>query len=229
LDFLAWLAGWLGLVLDQHWPEARRRELLKSAWRLYQLRGTPEGLRLHLQLYTGIDPQILEHFKLRRWLRAGSTRLGDNSALWGADIVDRLQLDVHARLDTVRLIDTGDPLTDPISAQAHQFTVFLPMRGQASSDVEADALQTQTVQRIIDMSKPAHTMGYLQMVRPRFRVGIQSFIGKDTVVASYSDEIVDGQSRLGYDSVLGRSPEEEGAPAMRLGSNTRIGADTLLN
>ena len=229
LDFLSWLAGWLGLVLDQHWPEARRRALLKQAWQLYQLRGTPEGLRLHLQLYTGIDPQILEHFKLRRWMRAGATRLGDNSAVWGADIVDRLQLNVHAQLDTVRLVDTGDPLTDPFSTYAHQFTVFLPMRGQVSTDVQADAQQMQTVQRIIDMSKPAHTMGYLQLTRPRFRVGIQAFIGKDTVVGSYPDEIVDGQSKLGYDSVLGQSPEEKGPPAMRLGRSTRIGADTLLN
>jgi phage tail-like protein len=229
LDFLSWLAGWLGLVMDQHWPEARRRTLLKNAWKLYRLRGTPEGLRLHLQLYMGIDPQILEHFKLRRWMRTGGTRLGDNSALWGADIVDRLQLNVHAQLNTVQLIDTGDPLTDPFSKEAHQFTVFLPMRGQMSTDPQGDALQLQTVQRIIDMSKPAHTLGYLQMTRPRFRIGIQSFIGKDTVVANYPEEIVDGQSKLGYDSVLGQSPEEKASPVMRLGTSTRIGTDTLLN
>jgi hypothetical protein len=162
-------------------------------------------------------------------MRTGGTRLGDNSALWGADIVDRLQLNVHAQLNTVQLIDTGDPLTDPFSKEAHQFTVFLPMRGQMSTDPQGDALQLQTVQRIIDMSKPAHTLGYLQMTRPRFRIGIQSFIGKDTVVANYPEEIVDGQSKLGYDSVLGQSPEEKASPVMRLGTSTRIGADTLLN
>jgi len=228
-DFLTWLASWVGLALDRHWPEARRRKLLKNAWKLYNLRGTPEGLRLHLQLYIGIEPQILEHFKLRRWFNAGSARLGDQSTLWGADIVDRLQLDVHAQLDTVQLIDTGDPLTDPFSKQAHQFTVFVPQRGQISTDPQADALQRQTVLRIIDMSKPAHTLGYLQMTRPRFRVGIQAFIGKDTVVGIYPNEVVEGQSKLGYDTALGQPREEQGPPAMRVGRSTRIGACTLLN
>jgi phage tail-like protein len=228
-DFLTWLADWLGLTLDRHWPEDRRRKLLKNAWRLYRLRGTPAGLKLHLELYTGIEPQILEHFKLRRWMNAGGARLGDQSALWGADIVDRLQLDVHAQLDTVQLIDTGDPLTDPFSKEAYQFTVFVPLRGQLSTDPQADALTQQTVQRIIEMAKPAHTLGYLQMTRPRFRVGIQAFIGKDTVIGSYPDRIVEGQSKLGYDTTLSQSPDEKGPPAMRIGNTTRIGASTLLN
>jgi phage tail-like protein len=228
-DFLSWLADWLGLALDRHWPEDRRRKLLKNAWQLYRLRGTPAGLKLHVQLYTGIEPQILEHFKLRRWLNAGGARLGDQSALWGADIVDRLQLNVHAQLDTVQLIDTGDPLTDPFSKEAYQFTVFVPLRGQLSTDPQADALAQQTVQRIIEMAKPAHTLGYLQMTRPRFRVGIQAFIGKDTVIGSYPDRIVEGQSKLGYDTTLGQSPDEKGPPAMRIGKTTRIGASTLLN
>ena len=90
-------------------------------------------------------------------------------------------------------------------------------------------LQRQTVLRIIDMSKPAHTLGYLQMTRPRFRVGIQAFIGKDTVVGIYPNEVVEGQSKLGYDTALGQPREEQGPPAMRVGRSTRIGACTLLN
>lgn len=228
-DFLTWLAGWLGMTLDRHWPQERRRALVKNAWRLYRLRGTPEGLKLHVRLYTGIEPQILEHFKLRRWLNAGSVRLGDQSALWGADIINRLQLDTHAQLDTVQLVDTGDPLTDPFSKEAHQFTVFLPMRTGTPTDPQADALQQQTVQRIIEMAKPAHTLGYLQMTRPRFRVGIQAFIGKDTVIGSYPEATTEGQSKLGYDTALGQPPEERGRPGMRIGNSTRIGASTLLN
>ena len=27
VDFLAWLASWLGLTLDRHWPEVKRRWL----------------------------------------------------------------------------------------------------------------------------------------------------------------------------------------------------------
>jgi phage tail-like protein len=226
-DFLTWLASWVGLTLDRHWPEERRRNLLKNAWKLYNLRGTPEGLRLHVQLYTGIEPQVLEHFKLRRWLYAGSARLGDQSALWGAEVVDRLELNVHSQLDTVRLIDTGNPLTDPFARDAHQFTVFVPQAG-APLEPQSEALREQTIQRIISMAKPAHTLGYLKMTRPRFRIGIQSFIGKDTVVGIYPVRIVEGQSKLGYDSALSQSAEEQGPPAMRAGT-ARIGSTTLIN
>jgi phage tail-like protein len=228
-DFLTWLASWLGLGLDRHWPEDRRRSLLKNAWKLYKLRGTPEGLKLHIKLYTGIQPQVLEHFRLRRWLYAGYARVGDQSTLWGADIVDRLQLNVHSQLGTVQLIDTGNPLTDPFSKEAYQFTVFVPQRGAAPVDPQADALVQQTVQRIIEMAKPAHTLGYLQMTRPRFRIGVQSFIGKDTVVGMISNKVMEGQSKLGYDSTLGEPLDHQGPPAMRVGQTTRIGARTLMN
>ena len=40
-----------------------------------------------------------------RGMRAWAT----STALWGADIVDRLELNVHSQLGTVQLIDTGDP------------------------------------------------------------------------------------------------------------------------
>jgi phage tail-like protein len=228
-DFLTWLASWVGLALDRHWPEDRRRKLLKNAWKLYKLRGTPAGLKLHIELYTGIKPQILEHFRLRRWLYAGYARLGDQSALWGADIVDRLELNVHAQLGTVQLIDTGDPLTDPFSKEAYQFTVFVPQRGAGPVDPQADALEQQTVQRIIEMAKPAHTLGYLQMTQPRFRIGIQSFIGKDTVVGKYPNKVIEGQSKLGYDSTFGEPLDEQPRPTMRIGKSTRIGSTTLIN
>jgi phage tail-like protein len=229
MDFLTWLASWLGLSLDRHWPEDRRRALLKNAWKLYNLRGTPEGLRLHIQLYTGIEPQVLEHFRLRRWLYAGHARLGDQTALWGADIVDRLELNVHSQLGTVQLIDTGDPLTDPFANEAHQFTVFVPQRGAAPLSPQDDALQQQTVQRIIEIAKPAHTLGYLKMTQPRFRIGVQSFIGKDTVVGVYPDQVITGDSKLGYDSALSQSRGEQRPPAGRLGEAARIGTTALIN
>lgn len=49
-DTLDWLAGWLGLVLDPALDEARRRQLIRHAMPLYQYRGTPQALRLAVQL-----------------------------------------------------------------------------------------------------------------------------------------------------------------------------------
>lgn len=49
-DTLDWLAGWLGLVLDPALDEPRRRQLIRHAMPLYQYRGTPQALRLSVQL-----------------------------------------------------------------------------------------------------------------------------------------------------------------------------------
>ena len=54
-DFLSWLGSWIGLILDRHWPEAKRRKFLKHAGRLYDLRGTREGLWRELLLFLDMD------------------------------------------------------------------------------------------------------------------------------------------------------------------------------
>jgi len=55
-----WLGAWVGLALDERWPEDRRRELISEAVNLYQWRGTKHGLSEFLRLYTGVEPEIIE-------------------------------------------------------------------------------------------------------------------------------------------------------------------------
>ena len=52
--FLDELAGWLGLTLDEKWPEEKRRIMLTEAVELYRRRGTCWGLTRHLAIYAGI-------------------------------------------------------------------------------------------------------------------------------------------------------------------------------
>jgi phage tail-like protein len=59
-DFLDWLAGWLGLALDERWSLDRRRALVSQAAALYQLRGTAEGVARHLEAFSGIRPEVSE-------------------------------------------------------------------------------------------------------------------------------------------------------------------------
>jgi phage tail-like protein len=59
-DFLHWLAGWVGLALDEEWPIERRRALVAEAAQLYRVRGTASGLRAHLELLTGGTVEIEE-------------------------------------------------------------------------------------------------------------------------------------------------------------------------
>jgi phage tail-like protein len=221
-DFLAWLASWIGLTLDRHWPEDRRRELVRRAHELYRLRGTAAGLEEHIKLYTGFAPRILEHFKLRRWLYLDHSRLGDQSALYGAAIVNRLQLGEHSTTGSFQLVDTGDPLRDPFHVFAHQFTVFATVRGEATDQ------QRQTLERIIELAKPAHALARLEIVHPRLRIGTQSLVGIDTIIGRPPQGTATGKGRLGYDSVLGERTERHGTSPLRIGSRSRIGSNTVV-
>ena len=79
-DLLPWLATWVDLVLDEQWPEAKRRQLLSAMVPLYRRRGTRGGLQDYLQIYTGRDVKITEHRAHNFQLGAG-TRLGHSVAL----------------------------------------------------------------------------------------------------------------------------------------------------
>jgi phage tail-like protein len=52
-EFLPWLASWVALSLRADWDVATRRDFIAQIVPLYRLRGTPEGLRRMLALYTG--------------------------------------------------------------------------------------------------------------------------------------------------------------------------------
>ncbi len=59
-DFLLWLGDWMGLALDESWPQERRRALLAEASGLYRARGTAAGLRDYVHLLTGAHVEIDE-------------------------------------------------------------------------------------------------------------------------------------------------------------------------
>lgn len=59
-EVLEWLGSWLGLVVDERWPERTRRDLIGNAAALFAWRGTKRGLVEFLRLYTGVAPEISE-------------------------------------------------------------------------------------------------------------------------------------------------------------------------
>jgi phage tail-like protein len=59
-DFLEWLGGWVGLLLDETWPIERRRALVAVAADLYRQRGTAAGLQMHVKLFTATEVEIVE-------------------------------------------------------------------------------------------------------------------------------------------------------------------------
>lgn len=60
-DFLGWLAQWLGLALDQNWPEAKRRALVGAASELYRWEGTVRGIGSYVRLLAGVEPEVVDN------------------------------------------------------------------------------------------------------------------------------------------------------------------------
>lgn len=218
-DFLAWLAEWLGMTLKNGWPVTKRRALLKNAHRLYALRGTPEGLRLYIKLYAGVEPRILESFRLRRWLSVDNSTLGNNSIVSGESPMNRLQIGTNSIIGGFQLIDYGDPKLDLFNKYAYQFLVVVP-RWPGASDADQ-----QSLEQIIEMAKPAHTVGQFQWAEPRLRIGLQALIGVDTVIGKYPVGVIEGQGKLGYDTVLGTPGKASG---MEVGRRSTIGCNSVL-
>ena len=59
VDVLEWLAGWVGLLLDDVPPE-RRREVVRRAAELHRWRGTPHGVRASVAAWFGVEPELVE-------------------------------------------------------------------------------------------------------------------------------------------------------------------------
>lgn len=60
VDFLEWLSGWVGVVLDESWPLERRRNLVAQAAELYLSKGTMWGLAALVALYAGVEPEVAD-------------------------------------------------------------------------------------------------------------------------------------------------------------------------
>jgi phage tail-like protein len=256
-DFLTWIAGWIGIAFDRNWDIAKRRHFLKHVGALLDRRGTLEGLRAQLLMLLGFDriqpcceyaeptetcrcepvncaprpkakpwqppPLVLEHFRLRRWLFIGGGALGNEAMLWGASIVNRSQLDENAAVGRSQLLTAPDPLHDPFRAYAFQFTVFVPSRYRDSEQ------QRKGLENLLRAESPAHTRFNLRFVEPRFRIGMQSMIGFDTVIGCVPQGVTLGEGALGEATVLTSPPHLQGGPAMALGKEGRIGLTTQLS
>lgn len=59
-SFLPWLATWFELTFDSTWSEEKRRTLLREAHALYARRGTAWAMRRVLEIYTGVEPEIID-------------------------------------------------------------------------------------------------------------------------------------------------------------------------
>jgi phage tail-like protein len=80
-EFLPWLASWVALALDETWPESRRRELITRIVDLYKWRGTIEGIKTFVEIYTGIRPEIIEPFYVG-WVIGVRSTIGEDTKIY---------------------------------------------------------------------------------------------------------------------------------------------------
>ncbi|TYB89931.1 phage tail protein [Oceaniovalibus sp. ACAM 378] len=220
-DFLDWLGGWLGLTLERNWPVEARRRLVREAARLYRMRGTPEGVKRHVELYTGIQPQLIEHFRLRRWMALGQGRLGADTALWGPEAAARLELDAYDQIGRFVLVDSGDPLLDPFNVFAHRATLIVAVPPGPRAERE---VLTATLERIVAAAAPAHVAVEIRVVEPDFVIGCGAIIGTTTRLRCEPGRVTLDETELGPPVRLA------GAPRFQLGprGGARLGTETHL-
>lgn len=144
--FLPWLASWIGAVVEEGWPVARRRAILARAMDLHRWRGTVRGLSEHIQLYTGFKPEIVE--------RGDGMSLGRETQLGFQTVLGRGDRPHHFSV-VLRVPDPSEfdraRLRTVIEAQRPAHTTYslflLPGPGERADGVAADKHAAEVVSR----------------------------------------------------------------------------------
>lgn len=256
IDFLTWLASWIGVSLDRHWPEAMRRRFLKDAGKRFDLRGTRRGLHEQLLFLLGMEPERICCAADRPALHCGPqpSNCAPREVLPCAWQAPPLILE-HFTLRRWLFVGSGR-----LGAQAAIWGRRIVNRTQLGTNAQAGVSQLITKQdpfhdpfhafahtftvfvparvgrsdrrrkaleNMLRSERPAHTKYSVEYVEPRFRIGVQSMIGLDAVVGQYPAGVTLDAAALGAGSVLGRPGSRSSGPGLAIGSTSRIGAATL--
>lgn len=194
---LPWLAGFIGLVLDPCWPQAAQRQMVREAAALFRTRGTLPSLRRMVEILTGAEVVIIEHFRLRGGGVVGNAEVNRSQAVLG---VGYRVGGMIGELAPQTLADT--PAVD-FDDFAHRFTVTVVA---ALSDAQLDC-----VRRLIEHHKPAHTDFTLCTAASGIRAGVGAHVGISSVIGASSgfQPAIMGEAALGAGFLLGR-PALEG-------------------
>jgi phage tail-like protein len=257
MDFLSYLASWIGVTLDRQLQVEQRRRILKEAARLFHIRGTRYGLWRQLLLHLGMDRALdccRQPQAQRRCIPLPSNCAPEVNPIpaWRPPplILEHFQLRRWLFLGAGRL-----------GSEAQLWGKRIVNRSQLDENAQLDVTQLKTLQdplrdpfhfyahrfsvfvpacyresprrakaleNLLTESRPAHTAVQLEFVEPRFRIGFQSMIGFDAVVGAYPHGVKLGQARLGPDAVLERPPHLQEPDTLTVGKDARIGSTTRL-
>lgn len=222
-ELLPWLAGFVGLVLDERWARAPRgagrtedvrRTLLEEAIWLFRFRGTVSGLKRLLDIYTGTEVIIIEQFRMRGlgWGALGLSPVETSRSILGGGF--RVGGAVGDDGGTVPLTGTVE---DAFATHAHRFTVMIPASlAQDEMDV---------VHHILEVHRPAHTMVQVCTVGAGMRVGRGLHIGLTSLVGRSGGfvPLQVGGAALGRGAILGRAAAGTVLGSGQLGLDSHVG------
>jgi phage tail-like protein len=206
-EVLPWLASFLGLALDERWPLHARRQLIAETPQLWRARGTVAGLSRFLELYLGVAPVIVEHYRLRG---LGGALLTDEQSTLFAGAVVGANLRVGGAVGQAGSEPLEGDAASAFERHAHRFTVVVPGAPE-SMDVVRD---------VLDAQRPAHTVVEICTVEAGMRVGVGLHVGLLSAIGRTGGfrTLQLGASRVGREGIVGR-PE----PGAKLGIDSLRG------
>lgn len=259
IDFLSWLASWIGVTFDRNWPEQKRRRFLKQAGKLFPLRGTPKGLWRELLLYLGIEPERICCANDQPQDRCSPAPrncapIVKQCCHWQppALILEHFRLRRWLFLGQGRLHDRavlwGKSIvnrTQLDNGQTRLGKTQLIMRPDPVTDpfhVNAHQFTVfvpakwkrsdaarKGLENLLKAESPAHTRYNIEYVEPHFRIGFQSTLGFNTAIGRWPQGVTLDRTRLRHGSVLSASAQRRGNAGIILGKQSRIGTTTELH
>ncbi|MGE4560565.1 MAG: phage tail protein, partial [Desulfobulbus sp.] len=213
-EALPWLAGFIGLALDDRWPLAARRTLIRNGVRLFRFRGTVAGLKEFIEIYLGRSVVIIEHFKVRG---LGGAIVGEADAL-----ASRAVLGAGFRVggkvgETGAVSVSEESIEDGFASHAHRFSLVVP--------VALDLEKLEVIRHILDLHRPCHTLYDICSVDAGMKAGIGLYVGLTSMVGRTSGfgQLQAGGSLLGRRDIVGRPVAGTRAGSSRLGEDSRVG------
>ncbi|MBB5019144.1 phage tail-like protein [Chitinivorax tropicus] len=192
-SILPWLAGWLGLSLDERWSDTARRTFIAEAMLLWRLRGTVWGIRRMLQIVTDRQIVIMEQFRTRGLgVVAGDGLGGQRAAVLGHG------LRVGGPVGEAARSGDASVAVDSFRQHAHRFSVLI--LGELSPEQEA------MVRHLLEQHRPAHTLYELCTIGAGMRIGRNLRVAMTSVIGHSGgfQPMQLGHSALGKDNLLGR-------------------------
>lgn len=216
-EVLPWLGAFLDIAMDASWSEERRRKILAAVPELYRRRGTRAGLEQAVRLLFDVTPVIEEASLERMWGALGKARLGQVRTFNPARARFRVG---YSPLSGAPISSYGNPDSDPLTAQAHRFRIFVPGFESAAGMARVAAL--------IESQKPAHTLASFRLSKQGFVLGGGSRVGVDTAIAALPPPVLNNPDlRLNRASILWHGSSCHG-PAVKAGQTSVIGVNTVM-